>query len=280
MNATALASERYLTEAADAGLLHHAHGHRYVAGFQDEPMLDERQFLIEYCDEELLADPAWLAGLAEHARALEPEVAAVIVRAPATVRIDEPWHRSISYVSHPGGTASTAPGGALHGISVQPAEAGRDDADIAGWLARAMISGGTDRGRAADPATAELLVQDWLRAPDRFTYVARLDGRTAGHATLLGDAEDEVTGRRVVELVDILVDLEDPPARGAAMAALSSAAIAHADRLGLPLLGHVVHPAPDIAAGHGDRIVASLLTRGWDLDHVFWRRSITPSKGA
>jgi hypothetical protein len=279
VSVAALVSERYLADADGAGLLHQVHGHRYVAGFQDEPMLNERQFLVEYCDEALLADRDWLAGLADHARALEPEVAAVIVRAPATVRIGEPWHRSISYVSHPGGTAQAAPADPSQGVTVAPAEAG-DEADIAGWLVRAMVTGSTDRGRTADPATAELLVQEWLKAPGRFAYVARLDGRAVGHATLLCDAEDEVTGRRVVELVDTLVDLTDPPVRRAALAALTSAAIAHAERLGLPLMGHVVHPAPDVAAGHGDRIVASLLSRGWQLDHVFWRRPVTPPEGA
>ncbi|MFE2852223.1 hypothetical protein ACFXJO_13960, partial [Streptomyces lavendulae] len=56
-----------------------------------------------------------------------------------------------------------------------------------------------------------------------------------------------------------------------------AAALAHARRLELPLLGHVVHPSQRTDADRGARIVASLRARGWRADHVFWRRPTGPA---
>lgn len=279
MKTAAPACERYLAEAAAAGLVEQARGHRYVVGVHEDPLSDERRLLVEYCDEELLTDLAWLTRLVEQARALEPAVAAVVVRAPGTVRLDDPWQRTISYVIHPADSADAASGApAVPGVTVSPAETAQDEDRITEWLARAMVDGSADHGHTADPATAVPLARECLSDPDRFSYLARLGGTAVGHATLLCAAQDEVTGRRAVELVDILVELADRPRRGAVAAALTSAALAHAHRLDLPLLGHVVHPSAQSAADHGDRIVAALLTQGWNLDHVFWRRSLHPSR--
>ncbi|MDJ0381792.1 hypothetical protein [Streptomyces sp. G-G2] len=267
----AAASGRYLAEAADAGLLHRVRGLRYVAGMHHDPLLDERRFLVEYGDEELLADPQWLAGLVDQALGEDPRAASVVVRAPASVPLDDPWRRELSYLYHPAGADAPATGtDAGSGLRVRPAEPSEEEA-VADWLVRAMVHGSADLGTTADPAVAGQLARECLAAPGRHSYVVCLDGRAVGHATLLCDAEDEVTDRRAVELVDLLVDLPEGPRREAATA-LTAAALAHARRLELPLLGHVVHPSPRTDADPGARIVASLRSRGWEADHVFWRR--------
>ncbi|MFJ8162622.1 hypothetical protein ACIRBY_17100 [Streptomyces sp. NPDC096136] len=269
----AAASGRYLAEAAAAGLLHRVRGLRYVAGIHHDPLLDERRFLVEYGDDELLADPVWRAGLVEQALGEDPQAVSVVVRAPASVLFDGAWRRELSYLYHPADDAGVPAAGPDGGPGPQVATAGpAEEEAVADWLVRAMVRGSADLGAAADPEVAGQLARACLAAPGRHSYVARLDGRAVGHATLLCRAEDEVTGRRAVELVDMLIDLPDGPRREAA-AALTAAALAHARRLELPLLGHVVHPSPRAGgADHGARVVASLVGRGWEADHVFWRR--------
>ncbi|MFD8021299.1 hypothetical protein ACFV6G_12830 [Streptomyces lavendulae] len=286
--AAAAASEHYLAEAAGAGLLRRVRGLRYVAGVHHDLLLDERRFLVEYADEELLADPVWLDGLVVRALGEDPEAASVVVRAPASVRLDGPWRPELSYLYHPAGADVPAAGTdegtdeGTHGgtdggtgLRVRPAGPAEETA-VADWLVRAMVHGTADLGATADPEVAAELARECLAAPGRHSYVAHLDGRAVGHATLLCEAADEVTGRRAVELVDVLVDLPDGP-RSEPAAALTAAALAHARRLELPLLGHVVHPSQRTDADRGARIVASLRARGWRADHVFWRRPTGPA---
>ncbi|MEU8461259.1 hypothetical protein [Streptomyces sp. NPDC029003] len=272
----AAASGRYLADAAGAGLLHRVLGLPYVAGMHHDPLLDERRFLVEYADGELLADPVWLAGLADQALGEDPEAASVVVRAPASVVLGAPWQRELTYLYHPATDEAPRAGAeGAPGLRVRPAGPGEEQA-LADWLVRAMVHGSADLGATADPAVAGRLARECLAAPGRRSFVACLGGRAVGHATVLGEVEDEVTGRRAAELVDLLVDLADGPRREAA-AALTAAALAHARRLGLPLLGHVVHPPPRTDADPGARVVASLGRRGWEPDHVFWRRPAGPA---
>ncbi|MGW1075957.1 hypothetical protein [Streptomyces sp. NPDC002537] len=268
MNTSTAASPRYLAAAAEAGLLHRLDGHPYVVGETHDPLHDRRQFLVEYCAEELLDDARGLEQALENAGGQALGTAIVTVRVPARIRLREPWRPHLTYLTHAGppprSDAEPSP------FTVRPADAETDTPAIAHWLAKALADGSADQGGTADPAEVDLLVREFLDAPDRFSYVACRDGRPVGHATLLCDAHDPVTGRDHVELVDILVD-ETDEAQRTAVNALTAAAIAHAHRAALPLTGHVVHPAPHVAPEQGDRIVASLVARGWAVDHVFWQ---------
>ncbi|MEU4212954.1 hypothetical protein AB0F13_23660 [Streptomyces sp. NPDC026206] len=262
-------SPGYLAAAAEAGLLHRLHGHPFVAGEHHDPLLEERQLLVEFCAEELLSDASWLEEVLDVA-GLSAARSVVTVRAPAHIRFADPWQRHITYLRYSGRPAQDDQ--ASSPLTIRPADPGTDTDDLIRWLAEALVGGSADHGVTAGPGAADTLAREFLDAPDRFSYVACREGRAVGHATLLCAAHDPVTARDYVDLVDVLVE-ESEEWRSAGTYALAAAAMAHAHRAGLPLIGHVVHPAPHIAAGQGDKIVASLVARGWAVDHVFWRRS-------
>ncbi|WP_405977649.1 hypothetical protein [Streptomyces sp. NBC_00158] len=263
-------SPRYLAAAEEAGLLHRLHGHPFVAGEQHDPQLDEPELLVEFCADELLSDPSWLEQALAVAGLSEAGPGVVTVRASAHIRLAGPWQRHLTYLRYSGPPAQD--GQASSPLTVRPADPGTDTADLTRWLAQALVNGNAEQDIETGPGAAETFAREVLAAPDRFSYVACREGRPVGHATLLCAADDPVTGRDHVELVDVLVEEPQGP-RSEAAHALTAAAMAHAHRAGLPLIGHVVHPAAHVAAGHGDRIVASLVARGWAVDHVFWRRS-------
>ncbi|MFD7712648.1 hypothetical protein ACFV6E_40060 [Streptomyces sp. NPDC059785] len=104
-----------------------------------------------------------------------------------------------------------------------------------------------------------------LGTPGRVTYVAERAGKVVGHATLLTDATDDVTGTEYVELLDVLVR---PLADRAAQRRLVEAACSHAAHSGRPLLGNVVHTAD--APGHAERVLAALRRDGWQLAHHYF----------
>jgi hypothetical protein len=270
MSASATACRGYLAAAADAGLLHHLHGHPFVAGEHHDPLLEERQLLIEFCAEDLLADPHRLGEIIEVASQGVPGADTVLVRVPESVRLPGPWRRHTTYLRCRGPlrTTSSPP----QGVVVRRAGPERGDADVARWLAKAFVDGSADHGLTADAGMAGDVARQFLDAADRVSYVACLDSRVIGHATLLCSATDSVTGRQFVELVDVMVEAEDA-VRRRATGMLTEVASVHAHGLGLPLIGNVIHPAAHGAPGQGDRIVASLVARGWVVDHVFWRLS-------
>jgi hypothetical protein len=234
----------YLAAAEQAGLLETLHGHAYVADTYQEPLLDEQQVLVEYCAPELLLDPSGMDELTALLLSANPDAAAVVVRTPGTVVAD---------------------------VAVGLAVAERDDRVIAGWLARAFTDGVADQEVVADAETVDAITEHYLHVPDRVSYVATRDGRPVGHATLLCAAHDNVTARDHIELLDVLADLAEPADRRSVTAALTRAAIAHAERAGSPLIGHVVHPARGVAPGRGEAITGALVEQGWCVDHVYWR---------
>lgn len=264
---SATACRGYLAAADDAGLLQHLHGHPFVAGERHDPLLEERQLLIEFCATELLTVPHRFAEVLELASHGAPSADAIMVRAPESVRLPGPWRRHTTYVQSSGPLRATP--SPAQGLTVRRAEPGQDDADVARWLAQAFVDGSADHGVTADGGVAGDLAREFLDAPDRVSYVACLDGRVIGHATLLCAADDPVTGRQYVDLVDVLVEAEDA-VRRQATGMLTEAASVHAHGLELPLLGSVIHPASPSGPGDGDRIVTSLVARGWAIDHVFW----------
>ena len=73
-----------------------------------------------------------------------------------------------------------------------------------------------------------------------------------------------MSGEDHIELVDILVE---PYADGSLCRRALVAAVADLARTaGLPVIGHVVHPAD----GSGDAVTATLCARGWAVDHRYW----------
>ncbi|MEU2830346.1 hypothetical protein ABZ667_16990 [Streptomyces lavendulae] len=262
------ATAAYLAAAEEAGLLGHLHGHPYVAGAHHDPALDEQRVLIEFCDPEILLDAISLDTLAAQLLGESPGATAVVVRTPGRLALEAPWERQLTYVRYDGEpVGSVSP---PEGFAIRPAVPERDDAVVAEWIARAVTDGSAEQDTAADPEIVAAVAQDFLHLPDRVSYLAFADGRPVGHATLLCAAHDDVTGRDHIELLDVLADTADD-CRRAVTAALTATAVAHAQGAGLPLIGHVVHPARNVAPGRGEAVTAALVRRGWRIDHVYWR---------
>jgi GNAT superfamily N-acetyltransferase len=113
-----------------------------------------------------------------------------------------------------------------------------------------------------------------MAAQDRETFVYLADGVAVGHATLLCQASDPVTGEDFAELLDILVE-PTHEVRGITRELVTAAAI-RAGQLGRPLVGNVVHAVTE--AGHGDRVVASLMKSGWSVAYRYWQRGVGPEE--
>lgn len=91
--------------------------------------------------------------------------------------------------------------------------------------------------------------------------------RDTGHATLLVNQEDDVTGLEYVELLDLLVE-RTHPMRPSAESKLVTASWQFAQSQDKPLLGHiVVREKTCHCAGVGLLILDRLETRGWAFRH-------------
>ncbi len=136
---------------------------------------------------------------------------------------------------------------------------------VRAWMARAVREGAGDHGLQAREDAVRAAVDEVLAEPSLTVFVALLDDRPVGHAVLLADRPDAVTGAGHAELWDVLVE-PDAPHAAACRDALVARAAGRTAALGRPLLGHVVH-----AADEGEsRVLASLRTRGWRTDHTYW----------
>jgi hypothetical protein len=260
----------YLDRARDAGLVHEIAGRTAVVGIFADTVGGERQGLIEYCDPQLLGDNA--RTLAAAVTAAFPAVDVLVLRTSDECELEPPWQAHLTYVRHEPASV-TEPAAPADGLTVRPAEA-RDDLKILDWLVRAFEAYGEEQAHHGEPDEVRDKARTVLAAPDRYSYVALADGVPIGHVTTLSEADDDVTGRLYVELLDILVDA-DPPTRSAATAALQDAAVRHAARLGRPLIGHVVHSTRDDSKARA--IVKALRGRGWTVDHRYWR--LAPAEG-
>ncbi|HEY8978330.1 MAG TPA: hypothetical protein VIU15_01960 [Streptomyces sp.] len=261
--------ENYLDGARDAGLLACFGRFAYVAGAYQEPVSGEHQYLVTYWDPALARRDTWWSELPAAARAADPLAQAVVLRAPAEVRLSPPWHRYITYLRY---DAAVAPPGAFaDGPAVREATSGEDGL-IRRWLAMALATAAEAQGAPGGRPVPQDVVDALFGTPGRHSFVALRGGVPVGHATVLCDEEDEVTGRRTAELFDILVEA-DAGERRRATAALVAASARHAARLGLPLMGNVVHTLAG-ASDPGERVVSSLTAQGWRPDHVLWRRPL------
>ncbi|RDG32049.1 hypothetical protein [Streptomyces corynorhini] len=268
-------SAAYLVGAREAGLLARYDELPFVAGEYEEPVRKEPQWLVTYCDPALTRLPSWWSALPGLARAAVPRARSVVLRAPADAVPPAPWRRLVTYLRYDGVPASAGSGdGDCEVLPAVPAH----DGPIRRWLTMALsaaaVSHGAPAGHTADPSFADTL----LNSPGRLSFVAAQGGEAIGHATLLCDAEDEVTGRAHVELFDILVEAGDADRRNAT-GVLVAAAARHAAGLGLPLFGNVVH-TPAAEADPGEAVVTVLGGQGWRVDHVLWERPLfAPDSG-
>ncbi|MDX3230405.1 M16 family metallopeptidase [Streptomyces sp. ME19-01-6] len=269
--------------ACRAGVLRKHADLAYVADGRLEPVRREPQYLVTYCDPALAADGSWWSALPHIASAGHPAARTVGARVPAGVELPPPWHRHTPYVRYVRGTGAAACGrGVLHG---RRDPGGRRTRHRCRPLARAGPGGcghgpgGYGHQRVPSRRRRPTARHTWpprLRGPD--------EGLAVGHATLLCQERDEVTGRDFVELFDVLVEAGDA-VRGEAVGMPAAASAQHAHDVGPPLIGHVVHTAGSTPTDREEHVVASPTARGWGVDHVFWCRSLAgqsaggPGKG-
>ncbi|MEU1946562.1 hypothetical protein ACFW95_10075 [Streptomyces sp. NPDC059474] len=271
-NQPAAVSEAFLEASAEAGAVVECGGHRCVAGSYLEPISGEQQCLVEYADPALTTAAA-AARLPPLLAELFPEAEVAVLRTPADVALPAPWTRYLSYVKRAVPVPRSAPdtaGG--DGMTVtEPAEGDRER--VTRWLEAAFLTAGDSQGGDCDAEAAAAQARAVLETPGSRFLIARSAGTAVGHATLLCDAYDEVSGEPYVELVDILID--PPHDVRTATAALVTAAGQLADGLGLPLIGHVVHPRHPDRRAEGQRVLDSLLRKGWEMHSGYWWAPLT-----
>lgn len=267
-------SESYLELARNAGALVEAAAGRYVLGAYPDPVTGEIRGLVEYCDEKVYHDLQAVDAMLAAVAGACPAAVDVLVRAPSTIILPAPWQVYLTYVRFAGTPDQLDP----DDVWICEAEQLHQDI-VAGWLARAISAGCEEHQESVDVGAGPLdAARRILTTPGRRSYVAAIDGRIVGHATLLCEAHDDPTGRHFVELVDVLVEGVDDSRR--VMAALVAECARHAAALQRPLIGHVVHPLGKAEAGKGERILAGLRRQGWSVDHVFWRRPLDDRSAA
>ncbi|MFD9357957.1 GNAT family N-acetyltransferase [Streptomyces sp. NPDC060031] len=264
----------YLATCHESGVLTRTPDGDFCAGDAPDPLTRTARYFVEYAQPRLLTSPTGPGRLP----AAAPPSAEVVLRSPADTRLPAPWQPLLTYLVRTGPAATAVPQGAGHTTTaeddgISPATAA-DEPLVQRWMELAISDASVHQTgtRALDGAVREQagLI---LGQPGRLSLIARADGRPIGHATLDQEAHDDITGVRFLELIDILVDPEHDVR--AVTARLTQAAIERADRLGLPLVGHVVHQ--QAAPEHGPRIIASLTARGWQPLWVYWRH---PAKDA
>ncbi|MFM9449324.1 hypothetical protein [Streptomyces acidiscabies] len=237
-----------------------------TAGPYTDPVTGERHILIQDAGERVLKDPALLEAVCAALHREHPGAESTLLRTPPAVEPGPPWRRHLTYVRCVG-DLPPVPGGP----EVSLADGDTDGELVRLWLAQAFTAAGADMRRPVPEDVARAEADSLYALPGRVSLLARHEGRTVGHATLLTEQEDETTGETFVELVDILVD--GAPDERLAAAGLTRAAAAHAHALGRPLIGNVVHSAASDPAESGKdtwRIVTRLVEKGWTIDHAYW----------
>jgi hypothetical protein len=256
----------YLRAAREAGLAHSLDGRTYVADAYVEPVTGEQQCLVEYAHPTLLADPPRLLA-AVFARL--PACTSAVVRTTPDTAPHPALEPLTTYLRHTPPAADRAPAACAPPVAWD--EQHVHDPAVSEWLVRALTAAARGRGQDPDPEPARQAAAQLMAEPARRSCIARHPdtGAPIGHATVLTDAQDDVSGTAFVELVDILID--DPEQVRAATAALVQACAGLATELGLPLVGNVSHPRPDTPGGPDPaaRVVAALEAAGWRPTHLY-----------
>ncbi|PRY37524.1 hypothetical protein [Umezawaea tangerina] len=264
-------SREYLTAAAEAGLLHRTDRFVVVADLAQDPLTGRKQCLVEHVaraghDDPTEPDPAPdPVALLDLLRERLPDCQEALVRSVAP--LGPPFVPHVTYLVRPPEPRSAAdppaPGGPDGSPLVRAEEPGDRDA-VADMIDEAFDRATRQHGHRPDPAAVTAAVASVLDDPARVTYVAERDSRVVGHVTLLTGATDDPTGAEYVELLDVLVRPQDDRE---ASRRLVAAAVAHAGRLGMTLIGNVVHVAD--APEHAERTLAVLRRTGWQVAHHY-----------
>jgi GNAT superfamily N-acetyltransferase len=249
---------------------------------------------------ELLAGSDALVRVADHLVVITPEVDEVSGDARALVTFLSPSvHTGPDLVElataaaarHPeidrlvlvllaGSEPPTTPGGAAYMryvlatdrlVTARPApgtqvrRATADDADdVVPLFAAALVDGYHLAGATTDKSTVDEYAAGLFGEALEVgaVFVAHDGDGFAGHATVLPD-QDDLTGQDRLELFDQFVL---PRAHGTPVGSLlTSAAVEHARRVGLPLRGYV--SGGDATA---DKVFDALLAKGWRQDTTYW----------
>ena len=256
----------YLAAAREAGQLHELDAFRYVAGSYVEPVTDEKQCFVEFADGGLLTEPG-LGRLTARLTDDFPQAQRLLLRAPAEVSLPAPWAPQLTYVFYQGTPGSPDP-------AVVPARP-QDRDLLIDWLMRAFADAGSAFGGPGAEEGLRRLAEDVLAGPGRQSIVYLVGDAAVGHATLLCDASDTVTGEHFVELLDILVE-PDHDVRAITRELVTVAAL-RAQELGKRLVGNVVHAVD--GGGNGDRVVAALEKSGWAVAFRYWQRGARQEEG-
>jgi hypothetical protein len=261
MAVTDVVADDYLRLVAEACLLDQLGGCRYVAGLYEDPISGEQSCFVEFCDSTLLTDPVLRDNFTTELSRRFPDVDGIIARAANDVELPPPWQRRITYVRYSGVERSLPSTVVLSNEAL--------DLLVHGWLRQAIDHGYQIQGQSLDEEAARRAATQVLAATGRRSYVVFRNDAPVGHVTLLCEAADEVTGEDHVELYDALVEPCDDPDKPA-MAQLVDAAVSVATSLQRPLVGNVVHPLGERDPSVRDRVLHSLLSRGWRVDHTMW----------
>lgn len=254
------AAAAYLEAATSVGLLAELDGVPYVAGEYVDPVSRRRRVLVEYCDGGLVdtgaARDRLRAALAEAFPGNDSALVRVDATTPDDLLAGSGWTRELVYVGYEGPVEPPTADVRL--------ERQEDRAFVRDWLERAFTLAQHQLGSPGDGAAEAAAAT--MAHPARRTYVVgpSPEADPIGHATLLTDAVDEVRGVGFVELLDALVEPEHDVR--ALVSALVAVCAAYARQEGRPLVGHVV-ATPEA----GDRVLGSLLRRGWRTWHSFYR---------
>ncbi|MFC0039937.1 hypothetical protein [Actinomadura rayongensis] len=252
----------------DAADVHHLPGgHVVVAGEYVEPMQRIPSCLVDYVSPELAAAPDAADVLVAWAKEAFPAAKMLLVRLTdedASLLGFEDYLFYMMLTKPPTPHADETP------IDVRPARP--EDLEFVGsFLVEAFDDGLEMRLLPAEEDAGTKQARTVLKDPDARSFVASCDGENIGHATLLVNQADQVTGQEFVELLDFLVERKHPM-RYPAESALVTHTWKYAQDLGLPVLSHiVVREKTCHCAGVELMILDRLYTRGWEFSHKYQR---------
>jgi hypothetical protein len=242
-------------------------GGTVIADSYREPMQSIETCLVEYASADLVGSPDGAARLVDFARREFPAARMLLVRLAEYETDLAGFEDYLLYLLLTG-----APIAHADETTVRVRSAGPQDAEfVSEFLVEAFDDGLEMRLEKAPAGAAIRQTRAVLANPAARSFVVSHDGTDIGHATLLIDQEDDLTGLRYVELLDLLVERKHPH-RYSAESKLVTASWQAAQSMGRPLLSHiVVREKTCHCAGVELMILDRLKARGWVFHHKYQR---------